>query len=196
MASLRFQHFLMALLPVILLLSSTVKSDNDEEETLLKSINSYRASLNLTAFTENDNAECLADKMADKYKKQLCTNTTGSNTVPGTETQFPDYPQMLEKCHLNINGTKDGIVMPVCVPRLDPTLVLTNFTQSQYSAYLNDTKYTGVGIGSEDDWIVMVLTTSTAGGAFTPAGSAASVPIVGLKFLLISLLGFCLVLWS
>ncbi|KAI3948098.1 hypothetical protein MKX01_014697 [Papaver californicum] len=196
MASPRFQHFLLVLLPVILLLSYTVKSDNDEEENLLKNINSYRASLNLTAFTENDKAECLADKFADQFKKQPCTNTTGSFTVPGTEPQFTNYPQLLAKCQLNINDTRNGVIMPVCVPRLDPTLVLTNFTQSQYSAYLNDTKYTGVGVGSKDDWIVMVLTTNSPGGAFTASGSAALAPNKGLKFLLISLLGFFLVLCS
>ncbi|MCL7042590.1 hypothetical protein MKW94_013224 [Papaver nudicaule] len=195
MASLRFQQFLLVLLASFLLLSCTVKADNDEEENLFKSINSYRASLNLTAFTENDNAECLADKIADQFKKQPCTNTTGSYTVPGTESQFSKYPQFLEKCHLNINDTKNGVIMPVCVPKLDPALVLTNFTQTQYSAYVNDTKFTGAGVGSEDDWIVMVLTTSTPGGAFSPAGSAASVSDMGFTFLLISsFLGFFLAL--
>ncbi|MCL7026619.1 hypothetical protein MKW94_005026 [Papaver nudicaule] len=118
--------------------------------------------------------------------KKPCTNTTDSFTVPGTETQFAKYPQLLEKCHLNINDTKNGVIIPVCVPKLDPTLVLTSFTQSQYSAYLNDTKYTRAGVGSEDDWIVMVLTTSSPGEDFTPAGSAASVSDMGFTFLLIS----------
>lgn len=170
----------------------------DEEEILLRNINSYRASLNLTTLTENDNAECLAEKIADQFKKQPCTNTTGSFTVPGTEVQFSTYPDLLARCHLNINDTKDGVIMPVCVPRLDPTLVLTNFTQTQYSRYLNDTKYTGAGVGSEDDWIVVVLNTNTAGGSFAPADdSAALVPKVGLAFHFMSLfLGFLLVLLS
>lgn len=138
----------------------------DEEDGLLQSINSYRTSLNLTALTKNDNAECLAGEIADQFKNQPCTNSTGSNTVPGTETQFPNYPTLLAKCHLNVSNTRDGALLPACVPNLDPTLVLTNFTQSQYSSNLNDTKFTGVGIGSDGNWIVVVLTTSTPEGSF------------------------------
>ncbi|KAJ6356161.1 hypothetical protein OIU78_004298 [Salix suchowensis] len=106
----------------------------DEEDGLLRSINSYRTSLNLTVLTKNDNAECLAGEIADQFKNQPCTNSTGSNTVPGTETQFPNYPTLLAKCHLNGN--------------------------------LNDTKFTGAGIGSDGNWIVVVLTTSTPEGSF------------------------------
>lgn len=59
--------------------------------------------------------------------------------------------------------------MPACVPGLDPSLVLANFTQSLYSSNLNDTKYTGIGVGSEGNWIVTVLTTNTPEGSFVPA---------------------------
>lgn len=65
--------------------------------------------------------------------------------------------------------------MPACVPNLVPNLVLTNFTQSQYNDNLNDTKYTGVGIGSDGDWIVVVLTTGRPEGSYSPATGAASV---------------------
>ncbi|XP_022762025.1 uncharacterized GPI-anchored protein At3g06035-like isoform X2 [Durio zibethinus] len=147
----------------------------DEKDNLLKGINSYRASLNLTSLTKNDNAACLADELADQFKNQPCTNSTGANTVPGTEPQFADYPNLLGKCHLNVSITRDGAVMPACVPNLVPDLVLTNFTQSQYSDNLNDTKYTGVGIGSHGDWIVVVLTTGTPEGSYAPATSATSV---------------------
>ncbi|KAJ6721800.1 hypothetical protein OIU85_024849 [Salix viminalis] len=138
----------------------------DEEDGLLQSINSYRTSLNLTVLTKNDNAECLAGEIADQFKNQPCTNSTGSNTVPGTETQFPNYPTLLAKCHLNVSNTRDGALLPACVPNLDPSLVLTNFTQTQYSGDLNDTKFTGAGIGSDGNWIVVVLTTSTPEGSF------------------------------
>jgi len=120
----------------------------------------------LTSLTKNKNAECLADKIADQFKSQPCTSTTGSNTVPGTEPQFSNYPDLLTKCHLNVSNTRDGAVMPACVPGLDFSLVLTNFTQSLYSENLNDTKYTGIGIGSEGNWIVAVLTTDTPEGSF------------------------------
>ncbi|XP_027364224.1 uncharacterized GPI-anchored protein At3g06035-like [Abrus precatorius] len=152
----------------ILLINYPVKCDDDEKDSLYQGLNKYRASLNLKALTKNENADCLADKIADQFKKQPCTNTTGANTVPGTEPQFSNYPDLLTKCHLAISNTRDGIVMPACVPDLVPSLVLTNFTKSLYSDSLNDTKYTGIGIGSEDNWIVVVLTTNTPAGSFAP----------------------------
>ncbi|KAK5840976.1 hypothetical protein PVK06_009884 [Gossypium arboreum] len=150
------------------------RQSTDEEDDLLKGINSYRASLNLTSLTTNENAECLADELAEEFKNQPCTNSTGANTVPGTEPQFANYPNILAKCHLNVSVTRDGAVMPACVPNLAPSLVLTNFTQSQYSENLNETKYTGIGIGSEGDWIVVVLTTNTAEGNYATATTTAT----------------------
>ncbi|CAI9776310.1 unnamed protein product [Fraxinus pennsylvanica] len=147
---------------------------DDEEDNLLREINSYRATLNLTALAKNDKAECLADEMADQFKNQPCTNSTGSNTVPGTEPRFSGYPNLLSKCDLNVTVTRDGQILPACVPGLVSSLVVSNFTKSQYSGYLNDTKYTGVGIGSEKDWIVVVLTTSTPEGSFTPDNNSAN----------------------
>ncbi|KAB2625357.1 GPI-anchored protein [Pyrus ussuriensis x Pyrus communis] len=187
-------------LSCIVLLSHQVKCDGvDEEDSLLQGINSYRtATLNLTALTKNANAECFADEIAEQFKNQPCTNTTGSNTVPGTEPNFSDYPKLLAKCHLNVSNTRDGVVMPACVPSLVPSLVLTNFTKSQYSDNLNDTKFTGIGIGSEDNWIVVVLTTSTPEGSFVTAqnspdaqdsaGSASKISLV--PCLLFLLMGF------
>lgn len=141
-------------------------ADADEEDSLLQGINQYRTSLNLTSLTKSERAECLASEVADQFKNQPCTNSTGSNTVPGTEPQIPNFPNLLTKCHLNVTTTRDGQILPACVPRLDAALVLSNFTKSQYSMYLNDTKFSGVGIGSEDNWIVVVLTTSTPEGSY------------------------------
>lgn len=157
------------LLSSILLMNRPVLADHDKEDNLLQGINAYRTSLNLTTLTANENAECLANEIADQFKNQPCTNTTGANTVPGTEPQFSNYPQLLAKCDLNISNTRDGAIMPACVPNLVPSLVLSNFTQSQYSENLNDTKYTGVGIGSDGNWIVVVTTTSTPEGSFSPS---------------------------
>lgn len=153
------------LLQLIFLINHVVQCV-DEEDVLLQGINSYRVALNLTSLTKNDNAECFAEEIADQFKNQPCTNTTGSNTVPGTEPQFSNYPNLLTKCHLNISNTRDGAILPACVPNLEASQVLTNFTQSQYTSYLNDTKYVGAGISSENNWIVVVLTTNTAGGSF------------------------------
>ncbi|CAN6809528.1 unnamed protein product, partial [Brassica oleracea] len=175
---------------ILIFLSRHVLSDIDEEDVLFIGINSYRASQNLTTLNNNENAECLADEIADQLirdiyptwkliinpnltqlKNKPCTNDTGSATVPGTEPQFADYPNILAKCHLSVSDTRDGLIMPACVPFLEssPSLVLTNFTKSQYSLSLNDSKFTGMGIGKEDDWIVVVLTTNTPQGSFSTA---------------------------
>ncbi|KAF8392433.1 hypothetical protein HHK36_022775 [Tetracentron sinense] len=199
MASLRLYLLLFVLLQLILLLSHPVKCD-DEKDNILQGINTYRANLNLSALTHNDNAECLADEIADQFKNQPCTNTTGANTVPGTEPQFSSYPALLAKCHLNITNTRDGVILPVCVPNLVPSLVLSNFTESQYSRYFNNTQYTGAGIGSEDNWMVAILTTNTSEGSFVTANGASSenganfVSKFGLTYHLFLLLGFFLVL--
>ncbi|XP_068658854.1 uncharacterized GPI-anchored protein At3g06035-like [Aristolochia californica] len=161
------------LVGALLLVSHSVRSD-DEEERLLTGINSYRAALNLSALTGNDNADCLADQIAEELKHQPCTNTTGANTVPGTEDQFPNYPQYLVRCHLNITNTRDGAIMPVCVPGLASDRVLANYTQSQYNKFLNDSQFTGAGVATEDDWIVVVLSTNTPSGSFVKAETSDS----------------------
>ncbi|KAL2922535.1 hypothetical protein RDABS01_014026 [Bienertia sinuspersici] len=170
---------------------------SDEEDKLLQGINKYRTSLNLTTLTKNENAACLAEQIADQYKEQPCTNSTGSNTVPGTENQFPNYPEFLAHCHLNITNTRDGMIMPACVPNLDPTLVLYNFTKSQYSGDLNDTSYTGAGIASEGNWIVVVLTTNSSSGSFESFNNAGfnSRPCL-LYHLTAFLMGCFFLLWS
>ncbi|CAA0829150.1 Uncharacterized GPI-anchored protein [Striga hermonthica] len=145
-----------------------VKCDDDDEDRLVRAINQYRTSLNLTALNHNERAECLASELADEFRGQPCTNTTGSNTIPGAESQFPNFPRLLTECHLNSTTIRDGQILHACVPGLDPAVVLSNFTRSQYAVYLNGTQYTGIGAGSEDNWIVVVLTTNTSTGDYTP----------------------------
>ncbi|KAG9134410.1 hypothetical protein Leryth_027598 [Lithospermum erythrorhizon] len=198
MASFSSSIMISLLFCCFLFINQTAKCDHDNEDTLLQGINKYRTSLNLSALTENDKAECLADEMADQFQDQPCTNTTGSNTVRGNEPQFANYPRLLAKCDLNVTNTRDGKILPVCVPKLDPTLVLSNYTLSQYSQYLNDTSFTGIGIGHEDDWMVVVLTTSTPEGSFVPANGN-GVANLAIKFgpisdYLVLLFGFFMVM--
>jgi hypothetical protein len=56
--------------------------------------------------------------------------------------------------------------------KLEATVVLSNYTHSDiYAKFLNNSKYTGVGLGSEHDWMVLVLTTNTTTGTFAAATS-------------------------
>lgn len=174
MALLKLSLFL-----AIFLLSSPVLSD-DKEDSVLQGINSYRTSLRLPALAKNDKAGCLADELADKLEDQPCTASAVSSV------QLSNYPEALSKCGIDINHTRDGAVLPVCVPNLVPTLVLTNYTHSQYSKFLNDSKFTGAGMGSEDDWMVLVLTTNTQGGTF--AGADRLISKIGFSHCMLSLL--------
>lgn len=119
----------------------------------------------MSALTQNDKTECLAEEIVDQLQDQPCTYTTGAN-VPGVVPQFSDYPKLLARCKLNVTTTRDGAIMPACVPDLVQDNVLSNYTHSLYSGSLNDSKYTGIGIGLDDDWIVVIFTTNTSTGGF------------------------------
>ncbi|KAJ6974349.1 hypothetical protein NC653_030450 [Populus alba x Populus x berolinensis] len=138
----------------------------DEEDDLLQGLNSYRLSLTLPALAKNKNAGCLADKIADKLEDQPCT--------AASPVQIESYPDLLSECGIDVNHTTEGVVLPACGPHLVPTLLLTNYTRTTYSKYINDSRFTGAGLGHEDDWMVVVLTTSTPGGDFAGAISLVS----------------------
>lgn len=170
-----------------------------DENDIIQGINSYRQSLNLPALIKHGKADCLADEIADDIEDQPCTSpTNGANIVPTMQTRLPNLPSHLRKCKIDVNSTTDGIIMPVCVPKAVSTLVLTNYTRSpRYAKYLNDSRFTGVGVGSEDDWTVVVLATSTPTGGFANAASLL-LSRVGYvpHFLVPLLLGLSLVLGS
>ncbi|KAG8363812.1 hypothetical protein BUALT_Bualt19G0061200 [Buddleja alternifolia] len=156
-----------ARLAIILLLLlhvlSWVPPVHYEEDHLLQGINSFRQSSGAPALSKHDKANCVADEIADQMEDRGCA----SNTLPPTQSQLiSNYPNVLKKCKIDPNTTRDGIILPVCVPHRVATLVLTNYTQSQSSRYLNDSRFTGAGIGTEDDWTILVMTTSTPGGSF------------------------------
>ncbi|XP_042434799.1 uncharacterized GPI-anchored protein At5g19250-like [Zingiber officinale] len=158
------------LLPFLL---HPARSD-DTSTQLLVGLNKYRGSLNLSSLADNSNAACLAEQVALAFKGQDCSNSTGSYTVPGQEQQFPNFPNYLSTCHLNATVTQDGSIMPVCVQGLAHDLVLSNYTDTQYNQYLNDSSFVGIGIADEDDWVVAILTTDTPTGNYAPAADTTS----------------------
>jgi len=93
--------------------------------------------------------------------------------------------------------TEDGQVMPACVPGLVPDVVLTNYTKSQYNRFLNDSQFSGVGIANEGDWVVVVLSTSTGSGDYSPAppGSNWAAPVQpSVSHMILLLVGFVILL--
>ncbi|CAH8313563.1 unnamed protein product [Eruca vesicaria subsp. sativa] len=149
---------------------------NHEEESLLQGINDYRKSLKLKTLTENENAGCLAEEIADQIKHQPCTNTSGPASVPGSQPGFPGFLEFLTNCEISVTSTRDGEIMPACAPDLDANLLLSSFTKSRYNKNLNDSKFTGIGIASDNDWIVVILSTNTSEGSFTPITEEGEVP--------------------
>ncbi|KAM1549436.1 hypothetical protein FF1_010416 [Malus domestica] len=191
MASSKLSYFLFVLVLGLHFLSHPVFS-NDEEDDLFQGLNSFRKSANLPEFKKNDNAACLADELADELEDQPCSSAHYI-IEPGNLPRFPSFEKLVKKCHIDINTTTAAIIWPVCVPDLDEDLVLNNYTHSHSSKYLNDSKYSGVGIGSEDDWIVAVLTTDAESGSFS--GGAATLGAIGMfQYMAAVLLGLFLVL--
>lgn len=67
--------------------------------------------------------------------------------------------------------------------------MLSNYTHSgSYAQFLNNSKYTGAGLGSEDDWMVLVLTTNTTTGSFSAAATSVRANAASVEFLLFVLL--------
>ncbi|KAK6911529.1 hypothetical protein RJ641_023622 [Dillenia turbinata] len=139
----------------------------DTEDELIKGLNYYRMSLNLPVLQMNDDADCIADEASEELEDQPCFNSTTTIGATGG-FQLPSYQDLLDRCDMTYNST--GAVLPVCVPKLAPTPLLPKYTKSPYAKYLNDSRYTGVGIASEDYWMVVVLTTSTPAENFATFG--------------------------
>ncbi|CAI9768991.1 unnamed protein product [Fraxinus pennsylvanica] len=160
MASSWTRFAIVLLLHVILLMQLLPVHSDDADDHLLQGINSFRQSANVPPLAKHDNANCVAEEIADELEDQPCASNTASNT------QLGNYQSLMKKCNIDINTTTDGVILPVCVHDRVAPLVLTNYTLSQNSRYLNNSRYTGVGMGHEDDWTVLVLTTNTPGGSF------------------------------
>ncbi|XP_062006184.1 uncharacterized GPI-anchored protein At5g19250-like [Rosa rugosa] len=192
MAFSKLSLFAFVLVHAFLLHSSPVYC-NEEEDDLFEELNSFRGSLNLTAFTENEKADCIADEISDELEDELCSRAAEYQIKPGNGPQFPSFTKSLTKCDIDNSTTTDGIILPVCVRNLDPDLVRTNYTDTKFAHFLNDSKYTGAGLGSKDDWMIVVLTTDAHSGSFT--GGAASLVAIGMVHYMVALLlGLFLVL--
>ena len=71
-----------------------------------------------------------------------------------------------------MNITKDAVIMPICVPKLDHDALLSNYTKSNhFTRYLNNSKHTVAGVGSKDDWMVLVISTNTSSGDFSSSSA-------------------------
>ncbi|KAI8027930.1 putative GPI-anchored protein [Camellia lanceoleosa] len=82
-----------------------------EEDNLLQGINSYRQSLNMPALSKNDKAGYLADEIANQLEHQPCMTTTSPiTTAPSSRPQITNFPDLLEKCNIDINTTRDGVI--------------------------------------------------------------------------------------
>ncbi|ESQ29764.1 hypothetical protein EUTSA_v10023896mg [Eutrema salsugineum] len=174
---------------LIFFLISTYVICNQEEDNLLQGLNSYRTAQRVPPFAKNDKADCVADEIADKLEDEPCTNhTTASTVTPGSvPPRLSNYQEILSECKVDANSTRDALILPVCIPNRVPTLALTNYTHTGYAQYLNDSRYVGAGVGSEKEWMVVVLTTSTPGGSFASgeaisARATAGLAMMGLLF--------------
>ncbi|XP_057719166.1 uncharacterized GPI-anchored protein At3g06035-like [Arachis stenosperma] len=170
---------LLFLLPNLLLLSTPAHSSDKEEESVLKGINSFRQTQNLPTLNKVKKANCLADEIAEEIENEPCENVNqfypSTRTGAASSANIPNLQKHVDKCDIDINTTTDGVILPVCVSKLEPTVVLSNYTHSdRYARFLNNSRFTGVGLGSEDDWMVLVLTTNTSSGTFSASHAAAT----------------------
>lgn len=141
--------------------------------------------------TKNDKADCLADEIAEDMDVHPCSGADGFSGNPSdTVLRIVNFHKLTKKCDIDVNTTMDGVILPVCVPNLASDLVLNNFTKTQYTKFINDSKYTGAGIGSEDEWIVVVLSTDEASGSFSGATSLVAFGMVSFLGLFLALLSF------
>ncbi|KAL8159540.1 hypothetical protein V2J09_001077 [Rumex salicifolius] len=163
-------NFMLLLHVSLLMLPSPVLSRDDD---LLNGLNNYRGTHNLPDLSETPGASCLAQGIATQFQdSQACFSlpTMGSYSISaGSDNPIRGYYRLLGDCNLDIENTKDGVIMPACIGDVnaDITYVVSNFTETGYTQYLRNADYTGVGIGSEGNWVVVILGTDEDGGSFS-----------------------------
>lgn len=159
----------------------------EKEKNLLHDINIYRKVLNLPVLEKRSKPSCLANEIADDLEDKKCEDFPGYYPVPGSNPRVPNFQENVKKCKININSTKDGVIMPVCVHKLDPDDLFSNYTKtSHFTKYLNNSKYTIAGVGSDDDWMVLIISTNTSSGDFSSATSLLPEAFMGHLLLLMA----------
>ncbi|XP_042052649.1 uncharacterized GPI-anchored protein At3g06035-like [Salvia splendens] len=176
-------------IPCLLFLSllshSFLLSKCNEDDDLLNGIQQYRSTLNLTALATTREAECIADEVADTFQNQPCTNATNLNAT--ALSTIPTYTTIMTKCGLNANASNASVnsqILPTCVPN-QQSLVISDFT-SRYVAYLNSTQFSAIGVGSEDDWLVVLLTNMT--GTAINSNGASGLALTAISPVVLSLI--------
>ncbi|XP_014513284.1 uncharacterized GPI-anchored protein At3g06035 isoform X2 [Vigna radiata var. radiata] len=164
-------YLLIASLVVFHLLPSPVACD-DKEKDLLHDINTYRKILNLPVLDENKKASCLAEEIAEDLGDLHCEVFRDYYPTPGNNSKIPNFQKNIDKCSININTTTEGVIMPLCVPKLNSDDLFSNYTKSnRFTKYLNNSNYKSAGVGSEDDWMVFIVATNSSSGDFSSASS-------------------------
>ncbi|KAK7284339.1 hypothetical protein RJT34_19084 [Clitoria ternatea] len=169
---------LVALFFAFLFISNPVHC-NDKEDSVLEGINSFRQIKNLSSLNQVPKATCFANQVAEEIEGMPCEtfNQSSLEPSPGGNPKMLNLQKHIDKCdikNVNLSSSSDGLealILPVCVSKLEPTVVLSYYTNSDYYAqFLNNSKYTGVGLGTEDDWMVLLLlTTDTTTRCFSAA---------------------------
>ncbi|CAJ1976154.1 unnamed protein product [Sphenostylis stenocarpa] len=150
---------------------------DDKEKDLLHDINIYRKVLNLPVLDENEEASCLAEEIAEDLADTHCEVFHDYYPTPGANPKIPNFQKNVEKCHININTTTEGVIMPLCVHKLDRDDLFSNFSRSnRFTKYLKQSKYKIAGVGSEHDWMVLIISTNSSSGDFSSASSLLRLP--------------------
>ncbi|KAH7543086.1 uncharacterized GPI-anchored protein At5g19250 [Ziziphus jujuba] len=188
MAFLKLTTLFPFLLIYVFLFTSSPAHCNEIEDVILKEINTFRKNTNHTEFSHNPNADCFADKVAESLKDEPCSRASDFFYQLGMVPRLPNYQQLFGKCNIKANTTKDAMMLPTCVPKLNKTLLIEDYTQSPYNKSLTNPSFTSIGVGSKDQWMVVLVTTNNSSGSFS-SGSAPS--LLGLLHCLIgSFIGF------
>jgi hypothetical protein len=163
----------------------------DDEDKLFQEINTYRHSLKLENFTENEKAACLADKIADGLKDKPCDKKLAGHDysyIPGTEPKFANFEKLLDKCDIDATTTTDGVILPACAPGVNSTESITNYTKTEYAKFIKNSNYSGAAVGSKRKWIVVILTTASSDGHGTFSGAVSLVANISMANCMVALL--------